>query len=549
MRHCVPVFVARGGCDFRRGSAVQDGVGFFGPRRAQPPAMPMDLRPRNGGATLASFLIPLLSSALLLSGCEATPPPPKRIIFLSMDTVRADHVNGYGPGDTTPELAKIAAEGVLFRDFYGASTYTIPSHMSIFTGLDPREHGVASIVARLSPDVPTLAEILSGAGFRTVAFHEGGFVAAHFGFDRGFDSYQEYPRGSVVGEALPEVLDWIRWAGDDPYFLFLHTYAAHRPYGGLERYRTANPNRGLPSAAELVLLRETAPGNDTELSDSQRSVYYLVNSLVDRAEDKIAGDTRDRFFTTNPHFEADIAAVRASYDERIGRIDRAIGRIKDTLIEGGQWEDTLFVVFSDHGEAFFEHGLDRHGYIPFNEVLKVPLVISYPRFLRSRSEHVVEGLAWHLDILPTVLGLAGLPTPPGGQGIDLTPILAGDAELPKTRAIYPAVLKSPLYPPQRPVRRVALMDGYKRIEGHAHYGDTGGYLFDLESDPGEERNLRATRRDLFDAMAERLRLYLSGLTIYPPVHRRTGRVITGREADTGLGREELQKLRNLGYVE
>ena len=137
MRHCVPVFVARGGCDFRRGSAVQDGVGFFGPRRAQPPAMPMDLRPRNGGATLASFLIPLLSSALLLSGCEATPPPPKRIIFLSMDTVRADHVNGYGPGDTTPELAKIAAEGVLFRDFYGASTYTIPSHMSIFTGLDP----------------------------------------------------------------------------------------------------------------------------------------------------------------------------------------------------------------------------------------------------------------------------------------------------------------------------------------------------------------------------------------------------------------------------
>ncbi|MEE8556931.1 MAG: sulfatase [Myxococcota bacterium] len=493
--------------------------------------------------------MPLLSSPLLLSGCSATPPPPQRIIFLSMDTVRADHVNGYGPRDTTPELAKIAAEGVLFRDFYGASTYTSPSHMSIFTGLDPREHGVASIVARLSPDVPTLAEILSEAGFRTVAFHEGGFVSAHFGFDRGFDSYDEYPRGSVVGEALPEVLDWIRSAGDDPYFLFVHTYAAHRPYGGLERYRAANPNRGLPSDTELALLRETFPGNDMDLPDSKRSFYYVVNSLVERGEEQIAGVPRARSFTADPHFEADIAAVRASYDERIRRIDRAIGRIKDTLIEGGQWEDTLFVIFSDHGEAFFEHGLDRHGYVPFNEVLKVPLVISYPRFLRNRSEHVVEGLVWHLDLLPTVLGLAGLPTPPGGQGTDLTPILAGDAELPEARAIYPAVLSGAPYRAPLPVRRVALMGGYKRIEGHAHYGDTEGYLFELESDPGEERNLRETRRELFDAMAGRLRLYLSGLTIHPPVHRRTGRVITGREAAGQLDREELQKLRNLGYVE
>ncbi len=529
-------------------------VEFFGPRRAQPPAMRTE-RPRNGGATLtAALFVPfvlflLLDATLLLLGCAETPPPPQRIIFLSMDTVRADHVNGYRPLDTTPELAKIAAEGVLFRNFYGASTYTSPSHMSIFTGLDPREHGVASIVARLSPDVPTLAEILSQAGFRTAAFHEGAYVAARFGFDRGFDSYDEYPRGSVVDEAFPEVLDWIRSAGPDPYFLFVHTYAAHRPYGGLEGYRAANPERGLPSDAELALLRTTVSGNAADLSDSQRYLYYVVNSLVERDKDQITGVAPAESFTTEPHFAADIAVVRASYDERIRGIDRAIGQIRDTLVEAGQWEDTLLVVFSDHGEAFFEHGLDRHGYIPFEEVLKVPLVISYPRFLRNRSEHVVEGLAWHLDILPTVLSLMGLPIPPDGQGIDLKPILAGDAEIPESRAIFPAVLSGAPFRAPLPVRRVALMNGYKRIEGHAHYGDTRGYLFELASDPGEERNLRDKRRDLFGAMAARLRVYLDGLTIHPPVHRRTGLAITGREAPPRLDPEELEKLRILGYVE
>ena len=98
----------------------------------------------------------LLSAAILMLGAACSPdgesvPAPQRIILFSMDTVRADHVSGYGPLDTTPTLEDVAGAGVLFRDVYAASSYTIPSHMSIFTGLDPAEHGVHRMHARLHP--------------------------------------------------------------------------------------------------------------------------------------------------------------------------------------------------------------------------------------------------------------------------------------------------------------------------------------------------------------------------------------------------------------
>ena len=98
------------------------------------------------------------------SGSDQTANRPDRIILISMDTVRADRVSGYGPASNTPHLAEIASEGVLFRNFYAASSYTLPSTMSMFTGLDPLEHGLWSEAALLSPDVRTLAEVLREAG-------------------------------------------------------------------------------------------------------------------------------------------------------------------------------------------------------------------------------------------------------------------------------------------------------------------------------------------------------------------------------------------------
>ena len=245
-----------------------------------------------------------------------------------MDTVRADRVSGYGDAETTPILHEIAREGVLFRRFYAAASYTLPATMSIFTGCDPEEHGVASDAARLSPRLKTLAEILSAAGYRTQAFHEGGFVDARFGFARGFDEYRELLQGKVVEESLWGILEWIRRAHGEPYFLFLHTYAAHFPYGGFERYRRESPERGLPSDAEIEVLRERYPASPgrrdvirtlAEVPDATRRFCTLFNHLAEEKKDWLeCGNVRFADdFPSSEHFDADRSALIASYDARI----------------------------------------------------------------------------------------------------------------------------------------------------------------------------------------------------------------------------------------
>jgi arylsulfatase A-like enzyme len=174
-----------------------------------------------------------------------------------MDTVRSDRVNDA----TAPALGAIAGGGVRLPRFYAASSYTIPSHMSIFTGLDPAAHGVHRQRSALAPEVATLAEVLAEAGFRTQAFHEGGYVEGRFGFARGFEDYRRAPRIAVAREVLPDVVTWIRAHADERWFLFLHTYAAHSPYGGYDRYRAEAPERGLLSdRARLPQVRGGTPG-------------------------------------------------------------------------------------------------------------------------------------------------------------------------------------------------------------------------------------------------------------------------------------------------
>jgi arylsulfatase A-like enzyme len=472
-----------------------------------------------------------------------------------MDTVRAENVSGYGEADTTPHLMKIAEQGVLFRDFYGASTYTIPSHMSIFTGLDPYEHQVASKTARLAPEVPTLAEHLQKAGWKTKAFQEGGYIAGRFGFERGFEEYDEFERIEVVDSAFPEVLDWVEQAGDDPYFLFLHTYCAHYPFGGMKRYREAHPERKLPTKKQLLRTYKRTEEAGGKLSPDKRADFALYNYFVDKQDDRIGvGGTYNQLgarFRDSEHYELDRAQILESYDERIGMVDEALGKLRAKLEELGQWEDTLLVVFSDHGEAFFEHGLERHDYVPFNEVLKVPLVVSYPRLTAGREGFEVDGLAWHLDLFPTVLRLAGVDVPDvKEEAWDLTRVIQGAETIDAERVVYPAVLR-PAFRPQLPLARVAIQGDYKRIAGHEFFGDTKGLLFHLAEDPGELENLRVELPGVFDRLGYLADAYESRLTRTLPVHQETGERLSGdpeKDSELELSEETQRKLLDLGYA-
>jgi arylsulfatase A-like enzyme len=497
------------------------------------------VRPQHLRSSPIRALFPLVLCTPLACG-EAH--PPARILLVSMDTVRADRV-GAEP-TLTPHLDAIAAEGVAFSRFYAASNYTIPSTMSIFTGLDPAEHGVVDKSDRLSDGRDTLAAKLSRAGYHTVGFHEGGFVSGRYGFARGFDAYQRRPTGQLVREGLDEVLAWIRAHRDERWFLFLQTYAAHYPYGGYRRYRREAPERGLLDGARIVELRRRYPFGQEgrraarrELDDETRELCTLYNQLAESYGGRLGcGENKlDDDFPQSQHAARDLQAIQRSYDERVRRVDRALGTIRATLEDLGQWDDTLLVVTSDHGEAFFEHGLYRHAYVPFDEVLRVPLVVSYPRRLCEGGVRRIEAPAWHLDLAPTILRIAGLEPPPALRGLDLGPALSGRATLPGDRLLAPAVYDA------RGIelpRRVALREDLKFIEGNALFGDGEGLLFDLRADAGERANLREARGGDAAELERRARDWEASLESRPQAPM----------AAPELTSEEEAELRALGYL-
>ena len=494
-------------------------------------------------------------------GPRAAPAPqrPARIILISMDTVRADHVSGWGDPQATPQLAAIAAEGARFQHFYSAASFTIPSHMSIFTGLDPAEHRVYGWRTRLAPEVPTLAEELRSAGYQTQAFHEGGFIAPRFGFDRGFDAYEEQPRITVVREQLPQVLAWIREHAGQPYFLFLHTYAAHSPYGGYGRYVRQHPERELPKPDQVQALIARYPAAFVRgggfVPPQTRILCSVLNQLAERREQALAcgGLELPPSFPSTPHFESDRAAFAESYRERIRLIDHAIGEIRASLVELGEWDDTLFIVTSDHGEAFFEHGgLSQHSYEPFDEVLHVPLVVSYPRVLGENAGTVVEEPTSGLDLFPTILGFAGITPPEGLRGRDLRGAMSGSESLPADRPIFSSVMRLLLNREPVPPRQVVRVGPLKWIQGHPLFGSAEPMLFDLSQDPDERHDLCAARPDDCRRMEELAAARDRTLEPRWPVDQQTGERLTEDAAaneEVDVPPAEREKLRALGYAD
>ncbi|RMF19365.1 MAG: hypothetical protein D6760_13135, partial [Deltaproteobacteria bacterium] len=187
----------------------------------------------------------VLMVVLCLQACRretGTPVVCERcnVVLVSVDTLRADHVGAYGyERPTTPHLDRFAAASVVFERAVSQSAWTRPAHASMFTGLYPVEHGIVSVhpPRRLGSKVPTLAAVLSRAGYRTAAFVGGGNLSAEFGFDSGFEVYRS--PGRRFSETVPEAIAWIERDAGRPFFLFVHGLDVHRPYRADEADRLA----------------------------------------------------------------------------------------------------------------------------------------------------------------------------------------------------------------------------------------------------------------------------------------------------------------------
>lgn len=326
--------------------------------------------------------------------------------MISLDTLSARHLGTYGyERETSPFFDRLAKEGALFENAIVQYPSTLVSHVSLFTGLYPQEHGVYPPSSVLSPLIPSLPDRMRQAGFRTAGHTEAGYVSEDFGFDRGFDEFRaEAPQAAANdsrqaertfarGEAFLEGL-----GADQPFFLFLHTYAVHDPYR--------------PPAEFDRLFWE---GDLPEVVDSSGPFLRDVNM----GRHQVGEET--------------VAFYRAQYDAEIRYLDAVLEGFLGKLEELGLRDETTVVITSDHGEEFQQHGKLAHSQV-YPETLHVPLLILHPEL--ETGERIPD-LVQSIDIAPTLYDLAGLD--PGAElsGTSLAPLLrrgAGSATDPPRRA-------------------------------------------------------------------------------------------------------------------
>jgi arylsulfatase A-like enzyme len=334
----------------------------------------------------------------------------RAVLLISIDSVRADHLGCYGYARaTSPRIDRLSREGTLFAQAVSTSSWTLPAHMSLLTGLLPEAHGAQRPASGLDSARTPLAAILGEAGFRTAAFVSSPFLDERYGFSRGFETYRNFWGGadSAQGTASdapglqdyeashhdrtgPDVVAaaaaWARAHRRAPFFLFVHLWEPHFDY--------------IPP-----------PPFDT--------------LFVDRA--RHAPIPMDGFFTNDaigPGMPPEaLGYVVSQYDGEIAYADHLVGALLDTLDALGLADETLVLLTSDHGDEFFEHGGKGHYRTLYDEVIRVPLVARGPGVAR-RPEAVASQVSL-IDVAPTVLGALGIPRHPEMMGEDLGPLLAG----------------------------------------------------------------------------------------------------------------------------
>jgi arylsulfatase A-like enzyme len=388
----------------------------------------------------------LASTSLVSCGGPRDGEPSPHVILYLIDALRADHLGVYGyERRTSPVMDGLAAEAVLFENAYVQTSWTKPSVGSLFTGLFASRHGAIDRGQSLRGDVPTLAELFQANGYETVAFLTNPNVLPIFGFGRGFDhvfdieSRRLSARAEDVHEAIFEFLD--SWSGK-PLFVYVHTRDPHRPYDPPPEYRQLfKPRDGRARTPE------------------QKALDF--------------------------------------YDGEIHYSDEQLGLLLEDLTRRGILQRSLFVLLSDHGEEFLDHGGISHGKTLFEEVLRVPLVVRLPEGARAGAR--VKRPVRIMDLLPTVAGFAGLEAPQDIDARSFLPLLVGEDE----ESVPPPLMYAELNSSGHVITSLTV-DGAKVIRRRLPEEQRGDQLFDLKDDPGELENLAEVRPDLADRLRQQL---------------------------------------------
>jgi len=439
---------------------------------------------------------------------------PRNVILISLDTLRADHLGSYGYSrETSPNIDLLAEDSVLFHNNFSSSPWTLPSHMSLMTSLNCINHKVYHRDQKMNPELKTLADFLRSDEYLTVAFTGGGFVSGMYGFNKGFDSY--HVKGDVnvsrsAGLIANSALQWIEEHKDRNFFLFLHTYQIHAPYGP-------------PAPFNEMFLDENA-----ELKEANMGKLRLNH------------EQRYKFLPEN--LRQNIIAL---YDSEIRYTDEALIKPLINLLKDLQlYDNTMIILTSDHGEEFYEHKSWEHNHSLYNETIHVPLIIKF--FQSENGGREIQKFSRLTDIMPTILDELGIKH--SGNYIDgesVRSLLSEKGQ--REERIFLAELASNAGESRIP-KKVAMNKGENKIIfNDAFNSEFLSYfktpppnfekleIYNLRLDPGELKNSADQNpslvRDLLDFFKTN---YIEFLKILPK--------------KTAISSEIQEQLRALGYI-
>jgi len=462
------------------------------------------------------------------------------IILIVMDATRSDHLSCYGyERNTTPSIDKIAEEGVLFKNVISPSTWTVPSHASIFTGLFPFEHGAGHVSPYLPEKIETLTEILKKEGYQTLAYSNNPWMR-FIGLSRKFDDFQEGWRehkgryfyevvyneltklvkrndptwlikDKGAAETTQYVSRWIRNHIKSPFFVFINYMEPHLPHS--------------PSPYNSIYIPENIAPED---------IKKVLRSAIGMGKG-------GAFLLKRKRSQEELSLINALYDGEIHYLDKRIGALYEHLKKLNVLDDTLLIITSDHGENLGDHGILGHAFGLFNSLLNVPLIIRHPTYFTPGL--IIENNVQTTDIFYTVLDVVGLNHNPSHLGLgkslirrikeqDYVEMMIAEHDKP-TDALDKAEKLGIDANHINKDQRAIIFRGYKYIQ--TSLGEEE--LYDLKIDPDESHNLISEKREIAAALKSRLG------EIY-----KTDRARAAGGKKIEMDKETESKLRSLGYI-
>jgi arylsulfatase A-like enzyme len=450
-----------------------------------------------------------------------------------MDTLRRDHLPMYGYArPTSPNLARIAAEGTTFDDCVAQATWTKASGPSILTGLYPSTHGVQSFNDLLPSSATTIAEVYRQAGYSTLGLETIQFVGKFSNQHQGFEelheqgSFPERQAGSTKAARteVDRLIPWLAAHRDVPFFVLLHISDPHSPHRPYPPYDSMFGD----------------PAGRAEHEAQREKVRPFIGNASMR---RFGMPEREAFEKAGVDPERFIAYEKDGYDGSIRAMDAELGRLRERLGELGLGRRTLIAFLADHGEEFLEHGRTFHNQSIYGELTNVPLFFWWPGGVPAgtRVPETVE----LIDVMPTLLELSGLAAPKGIQGASLASLMRGGAG---ARAGWPrpAITEAA----GRPDPSVATteesyalsLDGWKLAHHVARTPDRPEFqLVDRRKDPLDATDVAAQHPEIVAKLSRELEAWRRMAV--------SARLKPDSAVATTVSGEELERLRALGYVQ